>query len=66
LALFLARSRGRLTLRKLAQRAGMKSEAAVNLAIKRYMRLIEKNSDEAKRLKDCAARLDKIGQMLNV
>ncbi|HEX4119450.1 MAG TPA: hypothetical protein VH619_02385 [Verrucomicrobiae bacterium] len=31
LALFLARSRGRLTLRKLAQRAGMKSEAAVNL-----------------------------------
>jgi hypothetical protein len=39
----------------------MKSEAAVNLAIKRYIRPMEKTpmNYEAKRAKDCSARSDK-------
>jgi len=66
LALSLARSQGRMTLRELAEMAGMRSEAAVNLAIKRYQRIVETDALEAKRAERCIARLNKIGEMLNV
>jgi hypothetical protein len=38
---------------------------AVNLAIKRYERLVESNAQEAKRLKACPARLDQTAECLN-
>jgi hypothetical protein len=63
LALYLGRREGRLTLSALANHAGMRSEAAVNLAVKRYERQLKPGTIEAKRAQECRHRLN---QMLNV